>query len=71
MRLLKTLSHTSERQGYDADKIRQKKEGVDVKDRNESSTKAIAVPPARGMGRGRGYGRAKSKKRGGPVPQYG
>ena len=46
MRLLSTHSHASARQGYEADKGGQKKEakgGLAVRDRNKSSTKAIAI----------------------------
>ena len=41
MRLLKTHSHTSKRQGYEADKEllkKERKEGLAVRDRNKSST---------------------------------
>ena len=54
MRLLKTHSHTFARQGYEASKVRQTKkertEGLAVRDRKKSSTKAIAIPPATGVG---------------------
>ena len=52
MRLLKTHPHTSEWRGNEADTVRQKrkkkKEGLARGDRNQSSTKAIAMPPATG-----------------------
>ena len=50
MLLLKTRSHTSERQGYEAGKVRQTKRnkclGLAVRDRNKSSTKPIDKLPA-------------------------
>ena len=41
MRLLETHSHTPEQQGYEADKERQ-----ETRERNNTSTKAIAIPTA-------------------------
>ena len=49
--LLNNHSRTSERQGYEADKERQEKEGregLTVRDKNKNSMKAIAIPPVRG-----------------------
>ena len=39
-------------------KKKERKECLVVGDRNKSSTKAIAIPPARGVGRASVYGRA-------------
>ena len=74
VRLLKTHSHTSERKGNKAGKVRrkvEKKENLALRNWNKSSAKAIAMPPATGVGRESVYGEAKSehKKRGGPVSQ--
>ena len=65
MRLPKTHSHTSERQGNEAGKVRKKRErkedlGLALRGRNNSPTKAIAVPPTTGVGRESAYGKAKS-----------
>ena len=73
MRLFKTHSHTSEGQGYKADRghpeKREVKEGLAVRGRNALPTKAFAIPSARGAGRESLYGKAKGwhKMRGGPV----
>ena len=74
MRLLKTHSHTSERQGNEAGKVRQKierKEGLAVRGRNSSSTKVIVMLPATWVGRESVHGKAKyeHKKHDGPVPK--
>ena len=54
MRLLKTHPHTSERQGYEADKARQQKreakEAYPQGTRKTSTTKTTAISPARGCG---------------------
>ena len=39
---------------------KERTEGLAVRDRNTSSTKAIAIPPAKGVGREGVYGKAKS-----------
>ena len=56
MRVLKTHSHTSERQGNEAGEVREMflKGDVALRGRDKSSTKAIAMSPAtEGGGRGR------------------
>ena len=56
MGLLKTHSNTSERQGNEAGKVREKKtrkEDVALRDRKKYERKIIAMSPVTGGGRGR------------------
>ena len=75
MRLLKTHSCILERQGYEADReprTKRKKGKSSYKDNNKSSTKAIAIPPARRVGRESVYGKRNisTKNQVGPCAPY-
>ena len=73
MRLLKTRSHTSERQGSVAGRLgknREGKESLVLKGKTQSSTQAITVPPATWVGRERAYGKAKCEHKHDHAKQY-